>query len=242
MNGKYDISMFFPAYNEAGNIERVIQDAQDVLKEHARKYEIIVVLYEGSTDRTEEIIHNYMKTDPNIRIVMQAKNDHGIGKAYRIGLRAAKYENIFYADSDNQFDLHDFERFLPHMNEYDIIAGYKLKRKDPFLRKIISFGYNSLVRFIFHMDVWDVNTAFRVVRKSVIDKIPLQSRYGTVTTEMLIKAKKRGFKIKSVGVSHFNRGSGKPMYEIVHGMLHPLTIMKVTRELIRVWRDIVKNY
>jgi len=238
MTIKPNISMFFPAYNEEGNIGKVLQDAQDVLKKHAKNYEIIIVLYEGSTDRTEEIIHSCMKKDQNIRIVLQAKDDHGIGKAYRIGLNSAKYENIFYSDSDNQFDLHEFEKFLPYIGEYDVIAGYKLKREDPFLRKVISFGYNLFVRFAFRMNIWDVNTAFRLVKKHVIDEIQLYSKYGTVTTEMLIKAKKRGFKIKSVGVRHFNRGAGKPLYEIKAGLLSPMTILKVTQELLWVWREV----
>jgi len=234
--------MFFPAYNEEENISRVIEDAQTVLKKYANNYEILIVLYEGSTDKTKEIIESYHEKDPNVKIVLQKKDDHGIGKAYRIGLKSAKYDLIFYADSDNQFDLNDFGKFLPYIEEYDIIAGYKLKRNDPFLRKFISFGYNCIVRLVFHMKVWDVNTAFRLVKKKVVNDLNLHSRYGTVTTEMLIKASKKGYKIKSIGVNHFDRGGGKPMYEIVEGMLHPMTVIAVFRELIRVWRDVIKNY
>jgi len=230
--------MFFPAYNEAGNIRRVIEDAQKVLRKNANNYEILIVLYEGSTDNTAEIVRSYSQNDPNVRLVLQAKDDHGVGKAYRIGLNTAKYENIFYSDSDNQFDLEDFEKFLPFLDEYDIIAGYKLKRNDPFLRKMISFGYNFLIRLFFRMDLWDVNTAFRLVKKRVVDDITLHSIYGTVTTEMLIKAKCKGYKIKSVGVNHFNRGAGKPLYEIKFGLLSPKTILAVARELIHVWREV----
>ena len=230
--------MFFPAYNEEGNIAKVIEDAQSVLKKHAKNYEIIIVLYEGSTDRTREIIHQHMKKDSNIRIIIQKKDDHGIGKAYRIGLKSAIYENIFYSDSDNQFDLNDFEKFLPYINDYDIIAGYKLKRNDPFLRKIISFSYNFLIRVFFRMKLWDVNTAFRLVKKKVVEDLNLHSRYGTVTTEMLIKAKKKGYKIKSVGVQHFNRGAGEPLYEVVNGLLSPLTILDVCKELVWVWMEV----
>lgn len=237
-NKKYNISLFFPAYNEEGNIAKAIEDAQKVLKECANNYEILVVLYEGSTDRTREIIEQHMLADPNIRIALQRKDDHGVGKAYRIGLQEAKYENIFYTDSDNQFDIQDLKRFLPYIEDYDIIAGYKLKRNDPFLRIVISFFYNMLIRFAFLTNLRDVNTAFRLVKKKVSDSITLRSRYGTVTTEMLVKARKKGFKIKQIGVQHFSRGAGKPLYEVKAGLLSPVTILKVIKELIWVWMEV----
>lgn len=239
---KHDISMFFPAYNEEGNIASVIEDAQEVLRKHARNYEILIVLYEDSTDNTEQIVRRYMQKDENVRLVWQKKNDKGVGKAYRIGLKEAKYENIFYADSDNQFDLHDFVKFLPYMDNYDIIAGYKLKRNDPGPRLLISLTYNMIIRLVFNIPYRDVNTAFRLVKKQVLNSIKLHSIYGTVTTEMLVKAKRKGFKIKQIGVTHLARQSGKPLYEIAEGMLHPKTILNVAKELILVWWDVHNHY
>mgnify|MGYP001321113766 CR=1 FL=1 len=235
MDGDHDITLFFPVYNEEGNIRSVITTASNVLKKISRNYEVLLVLYAGSTDKSEEIIREMAKEDPHIRLVIQPTSDPGVGRAYRIGFEQAKYPIIAYSDSDNQFNLNELVKFLPYLDEYDIIAGYKLKRQDPLPRIITSWGYNTLVRTLFRINTMDVNTAFRVVKKPVLDKVKLTSRLGTVTTELLVKAKKNGFSIKQIGVTHFPRTEGKPLYEVTSGMLSPKTIINVSKEIVRLW-------
>ena len=79
-----DITMFFPAYNEEGNIKKIVKDAEKVLKETANRYEIIIVLYEGSTDNTRIIIKELMKKNKNLRLVMQPKKLKGVGYAIKM--------------------------------------------------------------------------------------------------------------------------------------------------------------
>src|SRR3989344_4210019 len=121
---KLNISVFFPVYNEEGNIPKLAKDATKVLKKLADKYEIMFVLLEDSTDKSREIIEKLHKEDSKIRLVLQPKELKGVGQAYKMGYESAKYEIIFYADGDNQFDLNEIEKLIPYLRKYDIVAGY----------------------------------------------------------------------------------------------------------------------
>ena len=178
-----------------------------------------------------------MRKNPNIRIIRQAVRESGVGRAYRMGFENAKYENVFYSDADNQFNLQEISRMIPYLDDYDIVAGYKIKRHDPLGRILVSGTYNLLLRLIFGIKQRDVNTAFRFVKKSVFSKLILKSKH-CVTGEMLVKASKAGFRIKQVPVTHYPRYAGKPLYEITGGVLSPKLIFKVSLELLKTFEDV----
>ena len=195
-----EISMFFPAYNEEENIPKLIESADKVLNKTADKYEIVIVVYEGSTDNSIKVVMDYEKTNKNVRLVIQPNGKKGMGTALKMGFEAAKYPLIFYADSDNQFDLEEFNKFIPYIDDYDIIAGYRIKRRDPGSRIITAKIYNAIVRTIFRTKERDMDCAFRLVKKKIFDKIQLMCKTGLSTTEMLAKARRKGYKIKSMPI------------------------------------------
>jgi len=210
---KPDISMFFPAYNEVENIPKLLGSAAKVLNETANNYEILVVVYEGSTDGTINLVKKYSRKNKKIKLIIQPKGKKGIGCAILMGFRNAKYSKIFYADSDNQFDLQEFKKFLPYIDEYDIIAGYRIKRKDPVMRIVTSRIYNLMMRILLNVRERDLDCAFRLVSKKVVNSINLTCNTGVATTELLAKARKEGFKIKEIGIRHYPRKLGKPVFE-----------------------------
>src|SRR3989344_5337340 len=191
---KPDIKMFFPAYNEEENIPIIVKSAEEVLKKYAGEYEILVVVYEGSRDSSIKVVRELEKKSSRIKLVLQPKSQKGIGAAIKIGFENARYGNVFYADSDNQFDLKEFDRFLPHLEDYDIIAGYRIKRNDPKTRIIVSRIYNAMLKVLFGVREKDLDCAFRLVKKKIIKKVSLGCITGLGTTEMLAKARKAGFK------------------------------------------------
>ncbi len=231
--------MFFPAYNEEKNIPILLKAATKVLKRYARKYEILVVVYAGSTDRTLPIVRQWAKKDSRIRLVLQPKEKKGIGYAKYLAFTTAKYPIIFYADSDNQFNLEEFGRFVPYIDDYDIIAGYRQKRQDPLPRIMVSKLYNGLVRILFGAKERDLDCAFRLVKKKVIDSISLNCRTGLATTEILIKARKKGFKIKEIGVTHYPRLHGTPVF--TGGGLDlpkPKVVKDIVMEMWGLWKEL----
>ena len=236
---KPDITMFFPAYNERDNIKKLLASAKKVLKEVANNYEILVVVYEGSTDGTLDIAKNIAAKDNKIKLIVQPKEKKGIGYAKILGFTKARYPYVFYADSDNQFDLNDFKKFLPYIKDYDIIAGYRIKRNDPKTRIAVSRIYNSMMRLLTGAKERDLDCAFRLVRKKVISSIDLRCRTGVATTELLAKARKKGFKIKEVGVNHYHREFGQTVFE--GGFLNlpkPKVVLNILKETFSLWRDL----
>ena len=237
---KPNITMFFPAYNEEENIQKIISSAKKVLEEIANNYEIIIVVYDGSTDKTSQIVKEFSKKDKRIRLVRQPKNQKGMGIALKLGFDNAKYDLIFYADSDNQFDLKEFKKFLPYINNYEVIAGYRIKRQDPFTRIAISKCYNMLVKALFKTKERDLDCAFRLVNKKVFKKINLRCKTGLSTTEMLAKARRKNFRIKEVGVRHYPRTLGKPVFEMDVGLNlpKPKVVLNLLEEMLILWFDI----
>src|SRR3989338_2546825 len=239
---KPDITMFFPAYNEEKNIPIIIKSAEDVLKKFSNRHEILIVVYEGSKDNSISAVREIEKKNKNVRLVLQQKSDKGVGAAIRLGFRTAKYPYIFYADSDNQFDVNEFEKFMPYLNDYDVIAGYRLKRNDPLSRIITSKVYNSIVKVIFGVRERDLDCAFRLVRKKFVDETRFICRTGLATTELLAKARKKGCRIKQIGVNHYQRKFGKPVFE---GKVLNLPRFRVVAELLREMKLLhkdLKNY
>jgi len=238
---KPDISMFFPAYNEEENIKKIIEDSNSFLKKNSKNYEILIIVYEGSTDNTIPITKELIKKNKHIKLIIQPKNKKGVGYAIKMGFDNAEYPYIFYSDSDNQFDINEFEKFIPYLDKYDIIAGYRMNRQDSFTRIITSKIYNFIVKLIFGVKEKDVDCAFRLVNKKIFKKINLICRWGLGTTELLVKARKNGFKIKQIGVHHFPRKAGSSVFEPKGFSLpKPRVVFDLLKEMFALWKDLHK--
>lgn len=236
---KPNITIFFPAYNEEENIPKLLESAARVLKKVANDYEILVVVYGGSTDGTIDAVRRFSKKNGKIKLLIQPKDRKGVGYAKMIGFKNAKYPYIFYADADNQFDLKELKKFLPYIDKYDIIAGYRIKRHDPRMRIAISKVYNSMMRLLFGTKERDLDCAFRYVSKRVINNINLTCCTGVATTELLAKARKKGFKIGEIGVHHYPRILGKPVFEWEIGLNlpKPRVVLDILKEILKLWVD-----
>ena len=225
------ISIILPALNEEGNIEAAIQDIQLYFHSREEKYEIIVI-NDGSTDSTGEIADRLVKENGSVRVIHHSINK-GYGSALKEGFENSKYKYVFFTDSDRQFDIKGLDILLPLIktDAVEIIIGYRLKRKDPFLRRFLSWGYNSLVGYLFDLNVKDIDCAFKIFRKDIFSKIEIESKNFFVNTEVLAKAMYFGFNVLEVGVPHFPRTAGKTTVTLKH---IPLTLI----ELYRIFKSI----
>ena len=211
---KINLSVFFPAYNEEENIKSTVLKARDVLEKLAGKWEIIVV-NDGSKDKTGEVageiaerINKVWPRQGVVRVINQPNT--GYGGALKTGFRSAKYAWVAFADSDGQFDFSELSKFLEHKDEADLVLGYRLKRADSFARKVFTFGWSSLARLLLGLDVKDYSCGFKLIKKEVFDSIqPLVGEQKVTQIEMLVKAKRKGYKFAQVGVHHYPREFGK---------------------------------
>src|SRR5438477_8012674 len=128
------MSVIFPAFNEEGNIRRTVEAAAEVLPKIAMSWEIIVV-DDGSSDATTAICDDLKARYPEVEVISHGQN-RGYGAALKSGIMAAKYDLIFFSDSDGQFDLRELQQLICWAEDYDIVAGYRAKRQDPLHRRI----------------------------------------------------------------------------------------------------------
>jgi len=237
------ISAFFPAYNEEENIADCIDSAKKALEKYAKNWEILIIVYEGTIDRTKEIVKEYEKRDKRVKLIIQPKQRKGVGSAYLIGFEAAKYNMVFYADSDNQFDIDEIKRFLPYIDEYDIITGYRIDRQDAKGRIWASGIYNILMRLLFPIKEKDIDCAFRLVKKKIFDKIKITATTGVMTGEMLGRARIAGYKITQVGVTHYPRVAGKARFEMPAGLNvpKPKVVLETIKEVLALRKELKRD-
>ena len=213
-----ELSVFFPTYNEEGNIKTVVENTKKVLVKLVDKWEIIIV-NDGSKDKTGEIAEKLSKKDKQslragaqkrIRVKSHRVN-RGYGGALKTGFKSAKYSWVVFTDSDGQFDFSEIIKFLPLTKTHDLILGYRLQRADSFMRKIYTWGWSVVLpRLLFGLNVRDYSCGFKLVKKEVFDRVqPLVGEEKVTQIEILVKAKKAGFKFAEVGVNHYPREFGK---------------------------------
>lgn len=203
---KINISVFIPCYNEEKNVGKMLTNLLNFLPTIAFDYEIIVV-DDGSSDKTAEIAQNIALQNPQVKIIRHETNK-GYGAALRTGFDSCSKDYIFFTDGDSQFDITEMTKLLPYINDYDIVIGFRIKRQDNFMRKMNEFNFNRFVRLLFGLKVRDLNCAFKIYKKEVIRSLGLRSSLAFINSEILIRAKKKGFTIKEVGVTHYPRQWG----------------------------------
>jgi len=201
------LSAFFPAYNEEGNVEKMCSSLKAVLPEVAKDYEIIIV-NDGSRDRTKEIAERLTREEGRIRAVHHERN-LGYGAAIQSGIKACRKEYLFFTDGDGQFDVSQLSQFAPLISNHDGVIGFRLNRRDPWVRRLNAWAWNRLVRLLFNLKVRDIDCAFKLFHRRVFEGMDLQSSGAMISTEMLVKIKKRGFNLIETGVFHSPRLTGR---------------------------------
>jgi glycosyltransferase involved in cell wall biosynthesis len=224
----FNLSIVTPAFNEEANIGEMIEDVARVLVPLCDACEIIVV-DDGSRDRTSEEVGKASQRHPQVKLVRHAVNQ-GYGAAVFTGLMAASKDWIFLTDSDRQFDLGEFGGLRAGMRRADLIIGARAPRRDPLMRRLNGWGWSLLVNTLFGYTARDIDCAFKLFRRDVIQRIheQIESRGATFSAEFLVRAKRAGFTIQEVALAgHRPRRAGSPTGAKLS------VIVRAFRELIR---------
>jgi glycosyltransferase involved in cell wall biosynthesis len=206
MKQPISISIFFPAYNEEANIEESVKKAEDVVSQITDTYELIIV-NDGSSDATGDIADKLSLINDKVRVVHHNPNQ-GYGAALWSGIKAARYEYVFFTDADLQFDISELAiltHFVPH---HDVVLGYRAPRKDPFMRLVNAFGWKVLMRFMFGLKVKDIDCAFKLMKRELVAGLPIKTRGAMMSAELLIRLQRLGVTFKEVPVTHLPRTRG----------------------------------
>jgi len=205
------VSAFFPCYNDALSIGKMVRDVHESLVEAVSDFEIIVV-NDGSSDNSLQVLQELQREISELRIVNHEVN-RGYGGALLSGIAASTKQWVFYTDGDAQYDAREISRCIAAVTESsDVIQGFKIGRGDPLHRRIIGRVYHHSVRLLFRLPVRDTDCDFRVMRKSILDKFRLQSTTGVICVEMMHAFNRVNARFVEVGVSHYHRPHGKSQF------------------------------
>jgi glycosyltransferase involved in cell wall biosynthesis len=201
------ISVVLPAYNEEENVGQAVKRVLEVMEPITPSYEVIVV-DDGSRDRTSEVVEELADSYLQVRLVRHEVNQ-GYGGALNSGFQAATRELILFTSSDNQYDVAEVKKLLPYIETAELVIGYRAKRQDPFLRRLFAWGWNTLVNLLFGYVSRDIDCAFKLFKREVLSQVRITSKGAMIDTELLVGAKRKGFGIVEVPVSHFPRLAGE---------------------------------
>ncbi len=226
------ISIFFPAYNDAGTIASLAIVAHMTARELTDDYEVIVI-DDGGPDHTGVLLDEMARHFPWLKVVHHQKN-RGYGGALRSGFDTASKDLVFYTDGDAQYDPRELkklhEAFVP---DIDFVNGYKIGRSDPLHRIVIGRVYHWFVRTVFGLRLRDVDCDFRLMRRAVFEKVVLTRSSGVICVELMKKVQDHGFRIAEVPVHHFHRSYGKSQFFNVP------RVGRTLLDLMRLWVELV---
>jgi glycosyltransferase involved in cell wall biosynthesis len=228
-----ELSIFFPFWNEEKNIENVVNDARIIADKVAKKWEIIMV-DDGSTDKTLKRAQRLIKQDKRLRVVTHQPN-RGYGAALAAGFEASQYKYIVFTDGDMQFDFSEISKFIEKIAQSDLVIGYRKQRrdKDLFKRLLLMYLLKMWDFVLFKFYCKDIDCAFKMFRKDAIAQlVPLRSEGALVSTELLAKAKRKKLRIIEVGVTHYPRQKGH------QSGAHFQVIMRAVFESFILWWDL----
>lgn len=227
------LSIFFPCHNEEANVERTTRDAVAAASALTSDYEVIIV-NDGSRDRTGEIADRLARELPSVRVVHHAVN-RGYGGALQSGYRAATKQWVFYTDGDGQFDVKELAGLLPLLKDHDAVSAYRAERAEGLMRRFNAAGWTALVNLVFGMRLRDIDCAFKVFPRALFDHISMRSTGALIDAEVLAKATNLGLRIAQAPVSHRPRTAG------VQSGASVRVIVRAFAELFRLRRSIARG-
>jgi glycosyltransferase involved in cell wall biosynthesis len=202
------ISLVLPMFNEGPVVDVTLKQAIEGLERKFVDFEIVVA-DDASTDGCAEKVDQWTRKDPRIRLVRLSHNQR-FGGALCAGLRAASKDFLVYTDFDLPIRLDSLPRLLEAFSDADVLTGYSDAgaKYANWKSKVISLGYNSMVRALFGLQLRDINFGFKAVRRSVWEKLQLRSRSPFVDAELFVQAQHLGFRVKEIPVPFVQRHLG----------------------------------
>lgn len=226
------LSIFFPAYNDAGTIASLALLAHMAARTLTEDHEVIVV-DDGSPDHTGELLDEMARHFPWLRVVHHETN-RGYGGALRTGFATSAKELVFYTDGDAQYDPREMTALWAALGpDVDFINGYKISRHDPLHRVVIGRIYHWFVKVAFGLRLRDVDCDFRLMRRLIFEKVELTRSSGVICVELMKKVQDNGFRIAQVPVHHYHRSYGKSQF------FNFARVGRTLVDLFRLWVELV---
>ncbi len=219
-----DLSVVIPCYNEEESVERLLEEVHAALRPTGLRYEIVLV-DDGSRDKTFAILQQHAKTDPALTVVTFRRN-FGQTAAMQAGFDHARGDIIATIDADLQNDPKDIPRLIEQIHQgYDMVAGWRADRKDTFInRRLPSMLANWLISWITGVKLHDYGCTLKVMKSEVAKELRL---YGEMHRFIPVVASWQGVRIIEAKVNHRARLFGTSKYGIGRTIRVVLDLMTV---------------
>ncbi len=201
------VSVFLPCHNEEGNVERVVAALSAALPALAERYQVVIV-DDGSRDRTGELADRMAARDPHVSVVHHPVN-RGYGAAVISGIRACTEPWVVLCDGDGQFEAADIARLAAQVPACDVVVGHRVRRADPLMRRINGKAWTLLMRAVLGIRVRDIDCGLKLFRRDLLEGIELQAKGAMISAELMAQLVGRGARIGEVEVRHLPRLSGE---------------------------------
>ena len=225
---KAAISVVIPLYNEEKSLAELHNRIILSLQSLSSNYELIFV-DDGSTDNSFSVIRDLHKRDERVKAIRFRKN-FGKASALSAGFKEAEGITIITIDADLQDLPEEIPILIKKMDEgYDLVSGWKFKRKDPLLRRIASRLFNLVTSFYTGVKIHDFNCGLKCYRREVIEELDL---YGELHRYIPAIANWKGFKVGEAKINHQPRIHGKSKFgseRYLRGFFDLLTIIMLTK-------------
>jgi glycosyltransferase involved in cell wall biosynthesis len=210
-------------WNEQEYIERALGAAREacdtlIAQGEIGDYELLVV-DDASTDNTGAMADEIATQDPHVRVVHHPVN-RKLGGSLKTGFASVTGDLVLYTDADLPFDMDELIKACRVMRHYeaDIVSAYRLDRTgEGYVRVVYSFIYNAIVRYVFGVKMRDVNFAFKLCRRSIFDHVTLDSEGSFIDAELVISARRYGYKVVQFGVDYFPPHPWRLHPQLAHG-------------------------
>lgn len=219
-------SLVLPFYNEEDGIVPAVTGLKGALEKTGVDYQLVLVA-NGSIDRTPELLTGLAEGDPRLKPVLVERN-RGYGWGVISGLREAEGEWVGFMDGDAQIAPGDVCRFLSEADpdRYDMVKTRRLARRDGFLRARVSEAYVILFCLLFRIPIYDVNAKPVIFRREWLPRLDLSSRDWFIDAELMLKAHHLGLRIREVEMVFHRRSSGR-------SSVTPATALEFLRNIAR---------
>jgi dolichol-phosphate mannosyltransferase len=241
------LSVVIPAHNEEQNLPKVLEDLTSRLQAEGIPYEIIVV-NDGSRDRTHDVVLSQQTADPRIRLVDRA-GPNGFGRAVRCGLAAVTGDVVVICMADSSDHPADVVAYYRKICEgYDCVFGSRFIRGGrveayPRMKLIVNRIVNKLVQWAFGCPFNDLSNAFKAYRTYVVRDIgPLCACHFNITIEMSLGAVARKYNIAQIPISWTGRTWGNSNLQLREmGRRYLSTLLKVFAEKVLISDDLLSE-
>jgi len=209
---EYDLSLAIPFYNEEQCVKKVVNELVDVFRNKRVNYELILV-NNGSTDRTLTILKKETKKNRHLKLLNYKKNINP-GRAIIEGMKKATGKYVGYTAGDGEISANDIHKVYEVLvvKKHDICKTIRLKRKDGFLRILLSKIFNLLVFILFGLKLTDINGYPLIMKREVWKETTPKIRNWMINLDVLYKCKQKNFKIGEVEIAHRERVGEKSKF------------------------------